>query len=649
MASSSNNSNKQLTDEQIINRWSFDFYVSKAFEAFRNEDYDSFTQLRNLIESLVVRPIDGHTDMAIKLRFMQFLSRINEGDKLDVTFQKPLTPLESALSVLESICTEMDVAQEILEQVHTSIREMLIVVCIKSKQFEKAQEMLLKHFPKGMDSAGKKKLYVDLMKRRCSTHSVLNMISYSEFKQDMLDFIDKLHHIAEPFLVKLVKVSRRGRTVDVGAAREPQAVRSISVQSCTQDRANTEHTVLLHHSPSNSQQSTPTKNNLRARSPAVLVTVHLTRGNLRAIYPKLAEHFSVSVPFTQLEDEVECEAQQENEIDRNMELCLKLTETPMEEFLEEKEQSLCVCEERPSDDSLQSQQRCVASCVQSDASSQTKVTLKPYTNQQEQESSEDTPSLVDTHVHPPASSAEKGKKGPAGVVSAVSVAQLVMEEDSLLSETSDSQQTPTSLQVHSEGEDPLSSLSVSSTPVRKYRGPAPRRKNIRSEPEPASHQQLDKPQNCSTPSRVDNSPPPAQHTPSKKYQKQATKRQHTGSEGQSEESVESIVVDSPPSAKQPVSSFKRRHWMDVSGAQEEWSDEESLFNVSTKTTKGQSSNDSHSKRKKWTDEESDWVKQGVARYGEGRWERIRSAFPFKGRTAVNIKDRWRTMKKLKMV
>lgn len=43
----------------------------------------------------------------------------------DVTFQKPLTPLESALSVLELICTEINVAQEILEQVHTSIREMV--------------------------------------------------------------------------------------------------------------------------------------------------------------------------------------------------------------------------------------------------------------------------------------------------------------------------------------------------------------------------------------------------------------------------------------------------------------------------------------------------------------------------------------------
>lgn len=51
----------------------------------------------------------------------------------------------------------------------------------------------------------------------------------------------------------------------------------------------------------------------------------------------------------------------------------------------------------------------------------------------------------------------------------------------------------------------------------------------------------------------------------------------------------------------------------------------------------------------WTDEETDWVKKGVAYYGEGRWEKIKCAFPFKGRTAVNIKDRWRTMKKSKMV
>nr|7C4P_B Chain B, Terfa protein [Danio rerio]7C4Q_B Chain B, Terfa protein [Danio rerio] len=54
-------------------------------------------------------------------------------------------------------------------------------------------------------------------------------------------------------------------------------------------------------------------------------------------------------------------------------------------------------------------------------------------------------------------------------------------------------------------------------------------------------------------------------------------------------------------------------------------------------------------RKMWSVQESEWLKQGVVRYGVGHWERIRSAFPFAGRTAVNLKDRWRTMVKLKMV
>lgn len=216
----------------------------------------------------------------------------------------------------------------------------------------------------------------------------------------------------------------------------------------------------------------------RASSPALLVTVHLSHGNLKTIYPKLAEHFCVSVPFTQLEDDVECEAQQENVIDRNMELCLKLTETPMEELMDEKELSLCECEEGPSDGSVHSQQQHTkhCTCEQSNASSRSKATLERCTNQhveQEQESSEATPALVDTHVHPPPSSAKKGKKGS----SAVSVAQLVMEEDSVLSEveSSDSQQDPSLLQVQSNGEGPLSSLSDSSTPVRKYRRPASHR------------------------------------------------------------------------------------------------------------------------------------------------------------------------------
>ncbi|XP_062862676.1 telomeric repeat binding factor a [Trichomycterus rosablanca] len=651
MASSSNHLKKVVSDEHIINRWSFDFYVSKAFEAFRNEDCVGFNELRNLIECLVVRPIDGHTDMMIKLRFMQFLSRINDGDKLGVTFQNPLTPLESALSVLECICTEVDVPQKTLEQVHTAIREMLITVCIKSKQFDKAEEMLVKHFPKGMDSVGKKKLFVNLIKRRCSTHAVLNRSSYSEFKQDMLDFIEKLYQIPDPFLIKMVKLSRQGWNIDVGVDIHSETNNVVTEESCTQDRATqspepiNQLTGHEHHQLSNSKQNTPVKNNLsQTPSSSSLVTVKLSFGKLRAVYPGLADQFSVTIPFSQLEEEVEEEAQQDSGLDADAgELHLRLTATPMEGLYSEEEQFVCVEEE-------QTEQICTQfSSGRCNTASQTKVALQQQGTDKQHQEYVECRSMTAESSCAHTSSPEKGVKTPGSAVSAVTVAQLVIEDDSQTSELESTgfQEAPSPVVAECSKENPLSSLPVSSTPVRIRRKSALRR-SIPSEPEPASPQQPTEPQNCSTPSKDESSNyPSTQCTPAERPQKHTTKNPRRLSE--SDESAESIIVDSPRSGKQPRPDHRRSKWMDVSGVQEEWSEEESLFPAaSTKNPLGSSSSNEKGKRKMWTEIESDWVRQGVARYGEGRWGQIKSAFSFEGRTAVNIKDRWRTMKRLKL-
>ncbi|XP_069822205.1 telomeric repeat-binding factor 2 isoform X3 [Dendropsophus ebraccatus] len=82
--------------------------------------------------------------------------------------------------------------------------------------------------------------------------------------------------------------------------------------------------------------------------------------------------------------------------------------------------------------------------------------------------------------------------------------------------------------------------------------------------------------------------------------------------------------------------------------QDTWSDEDSLFQENRSSKSGNSTSSS-GRRKKWTEEETEWIKMGVEKYGEGKWSRILRSYPFKQRTAIMIKDRWRTMKKLSLV
>ncbi|XP_056091154.1 telomeric repeat binding factor a [Rhinichthys klamathensis goyatoka] len=723
-------------DERIINRWFFDVCVFKALESFRNGDYTDFAKITNVIESMVVLPMDGRGDTVLKLRCMQFLSRVNNGDKLDLTFEEPKTPLESALAVLDSLCRELDVPQREQQRVHNAITEMLIVVCIRSGEFEKAEEILHRHFSAAADSAGKKKLLASLIQRRRSSHSVLQLISYSDFKQDMLEFIERLYRVPEPFLTQMLK-----RSGHLRPSAEPTTSSSSS-------------------SSRGGRSSTQKPSTAAAEDHGGVCCVSLQ--SVRQVYGELSEECGVSVPFSRLLEELELEAQQQSREPPGDELHLALSETPMEPTqslsareprvtlhrytgmtisrlvteedsqpsgddsqdnlsqssgcaaLQRSPQRLIICSDPESDDletvrrTSSDNQRDDRLIIRSDPESEDLETVRRTSSDNQRDDrliirsdpeSEDLETVRRTSSDNQRDDRLIIRSDPESedleTVRRTSTDnqrddRLIIRSDpesedlETVRRTSTDNQRDDRLIIRSDPEsedletvrrtssdnqrDDSESASVSkvcsaaqrsthssgesrSTPSVRRSGKGThnsRRVVVSSDEEcedPPSdrHTAGQEPHDSSDPECVlEERAAPQSSTPAR--HSRAARSNHSESEVHSTRpQVRSSPADSRSSSSGKRSA-KRARWQDASGIQEDWSDEESLFSGA--------SGPSHKKkytRKLWTVQESDWLKEGVRRFGAGHWEPIRSAFPFTGRSACNLKDRWRTMVKLKMV
>ncbi|TKS69903.1 Palmitoyltransferase ZDHHC7 [Collichthys lucidus] len=70
-----------------------------------------------------------------------------------------------------------------------------------------------------------------------------------------------------------------------------------------------------------------------------------------------------------------------------------------------------------------------------------------------------------------------------------------------------------------------------------------------------------------------------------------------------------------------------------------------LYDDAKETHNASITSDSGRGRRMWTESETLKLKEGVQKFGEGNWNKIKAYYSFKDRTNVNLKDRWRTLKK----
>ncbi|XP_029821454.1 telomeric repeat-binding factor 2 isoform X2 [Manacus vitellinus] len=441
---------------------------------------------------------------------------------VDCTFDKEseLTPLESALAVLELVHKEFSMPEKTMETVQKMVKEAAVIVCIKNKEFDKASKIVKRHMGKDPKNQKKRNEWLAVIREKNLSHPKVKNFSYKDFQQNMFEFLKiyvddsepllltvmkktlNLEHIDEPKSLSMTPKSGDGpkdqtATPEASGRAAPEPMEVATDPAATPDHLTAEPDVL---------KDTPEPVKI-AKEPAA-VTAELPGVSTRDAErqpPGAVTSCGISVlreAFKILSDSQDSDA-----------LFTKLDET---DFTFPKQLSPSV-------------------------SHRTKR-QKEVENQ-------------DSEISDPPEIPHKSKR-------LFTISKLVMETDNQSSKSSES---PDSSQ------EPVVSSASRPRPVQKL------------------HDQ--------------------------------------------------------PVTTESAKSFQGR-WNSSRGVEEKdsWSEEDELFSdaasVGTNNTTV-----FNSKKQKWTIQESEWIKQGVKKFGEGRWKAICQKYPFQNRTAVMIKDRWRTMKK----
>ncbi|KAM6300646.1 telomeric repeat-binding factor 2 [Aegotheles albertisi] len=551
--------------EEAVNGWVLQFYFHQATAAYRAGRNRDFRQLRDVMQALLLRPLEKEPVVARMLRVMQLLSRIEEGENLDCTFDKEseLTPLESAIGVLELIREEFSVAEKTMEAVQKMVKEAAVIVCIKNREFDKASKIIKRHFGKEPKSQKKKNELQAVIREKNLTHPTVRNFSYKNFQQSVFQFLKAYVDDSEPLLLTVMK-----KSLNSEHAGEPKCS-SATPESASEQQEAAPEPLGRAQGPVGAPEPAGTAGELAgAPDPAGRAD-----GPTAAPWPEGGARDSAAAP------------------------------QPME---------------AGTDPAVIPDRAAAAADALEDA-------LEPMEISQDPAAA--APEL------PAASSGESdGQRPGTGTTYGISV---LREAFKILSDSQDSDALFAKLDETDFSFPKQLSPSVSHRTKRRKEEES--QDSVSSDPTEISHKGK----------RL--------LTISKLVMEQESQ---CGESSESPDSSQEPVVSSASRAgqklhDQPVSTKSAKslqgRWNSSYGKEEKdcWSDEDELFeDAASFATNSHNSTVFGSKKQKWTLQESEWIKEGVKKFGEGRWKAICQKYPFQKRTAVMIKDRWRTMKKL---
>ncbi|XP_015729807.1 telomeric repeat-binding factor 2 isoform X2 [Coturnix japonica] len=639
--------------EQAVNRWVLQFYFHQAVAAYRAGRNRDFRQLRDVMQALLVRPLERDPAVAQMLRVMQFLSRIEEGENLDCTFDKEteLTPLESAIGILQLIAKEFRVPEKKIEFIHKVLKEAAVIVCIKNKEFSKALAVLKRHMEKDTGNQKKRTELQTIIREKNRAHPIIRDFSYGNFQQYMFQFLKAYVDTSEPLLVTMMKSLNSER------AEEPKRS-SVTPESPSRTEDQEEaHEPLrrVKHSVGTLKRAKTTRDVVRAPRCS-----ELAKDSTRA-----PEHLETAKDVTR----APCPAES-TEDSRGAPGCAETARDGGAPSPPETTRDLLGAPECT--ETARDVARATSLCTGS--------TKDPVGAPEHAETARDvvrTPSPAET------------AKNLAGAPECAGTVKNTVRTPSPAERRKDLVRAPKRAETARDGvrapspAERAKDTAGASEPVRSASSPSvpqPRTAAVKSSKVVSVPAEVSEQPAAAAPVHAGVSSRDLERTKRRKEEKnqvsetldspeipQKSKRLFTISKmimgqssqcSKSSESPDSSQEQVVSSACRPVQEFRDRpvsterssrpRWNGsyCEERKDSWSDEDELFADVALTETSSNSTVYGSKKQKWTVQESEWIKDGVRKYGEGRWKTISEKYPFQNRTAVQIKDRYRTMKKL---